>query len=106
MGEKLWLRKTTGLDVGLLVQEPDDVHPSPGSWVSVRAWLDADDRHVWAAHDCTDGREVTMLPWPTWQALPDGEVRPSFSCDRCGVHVSMEIGYAAAPVSAGLDDPR
>lgn len=64
--------------------------PLPGFWLNSRAWLDADGQHVTIAHDCTDSREVHLLPWPTWQVV-DGSVSPSFSCDKCGVHSVVPI---------------
>ena len=64
-------------------------------FLSARAWLDKRNvdgkRHVWLAHDCTEGRDVSMLPWPTWQS--DGlRVTPSVSCDGCGLHAFVDIG--------------
>lgn len=55
------------------------------------AWLDDDGQHVWSAHDCLGERVVTMLPWPNWQGTIGGEVRPSFSCERCGTHAFLHL---------------
>jgi len=62
------------------------------AFLSERTWLDRDGQHVWSAHDCADGRETTMLPWPTWYVRDDGSVWPSISCDRCGAHYLSRIG--------------
>lgn len=66
--------------------------PSPGSHLSARAWLDEDGAHVVLAHDCTSTRKVHILRWPTWQAV-FGEVNPSYSCDDCGLHTFVPIGF-------------
>lgn len=60
-------------------------------FLTARAWLDADGRHVWLRHDCTHVREQTMLPWPTWRADGFGRVVPSVSCDFCGLHAILVI---------------
>lgn len=71
---------------------------APGSWLSVDAWLDEDGEHVWIAHDCIGKRDVSMLPWPTWQAPRDahGSVLPSFDCGECGVHLFARINLRLA----------
>jgi hypothetical protein len=81
------------------VPESPYYRPSPGSWLSVRSWLDEDGYHVVMAHDCRETREVHVLPWPTWQAH-DGQVTPSFSCDGCGVHTLAQIGHLATTTHA------
>jgi hypothetical protein len=72
--------------------------PKPGWWGNARAWLDPDGRHVFVAHDCRGVRESHMLPWPVWQALPDGRVDPSYSCERCGVHTFLTLAWEVANV--------
>jgi hypothetical protein len=63
----------------------------PGWWASGKAWLDADNRHVWVAHDCTTERVATMLPWPNWYS--DGlHVTPSVVCDACQFHSQVDLG--------------
>lgn len=105
------------VDDGLLVFEragltpPESYHPAhhrgrplqPGYWMNVHAWLDEDSRHVWVGHDCTDGRLVTMLPWPLWQVADAGRVEPSFVCSGCGVHTFAQIDRAP---SGTEEDPR
>lgn len=56
------------------------------AFLTERSWVDEDGYHIWIEHDCTDGREATMLPWPTWQAGADGRVLPSIDCRACGAH--------------------
>ena len=80
--------------------------PKPGWWASTRAWLDSDGRHVWVAHDCAGVRESHMLPWPVWQALPDGRVDPSYSCSKCGVHTFPMIGWELVDLTADLAERR
>lgn len=64
---------------------------APGSWLSVRAWLDVDGTHVWVAHDCATERITAMLPFPVWHS--DGQaVQPSIQCDGCGVHTHVLLG--------------
>jgi hypothetical protein len=87
------LREVGGIDAGRIWFEPDNAVIAPGSRWAVRCWLDGDGTHVWCAHDCVEGRVITMLPWPTWQALPDSRVLPSFSCGACGVHTFTGISY-------------
>ena len=71
---------------------------SPGSFRSVRAWVDEDGQHAVVAHDCKSTREVHPLRWPTWQVVGD-EVKPSFSCGTCGLHafVLIDAVLTAAP---------
>lgn len=57
----------------------------PTDQTEPRAWLDADGRHVWVAHNCPDERVETMLP-TIWKADALGNVTPSFHCTRCGLH--------------------
>ncbi len=68
----------------------------PGFWLTGRGWLDNDGRHVWAAHDCTNERAATMLPFPTWHVTDGGptgrQIEPSVSCEGCGFHSFVEIG--------------
>ncbi len=56
------------------------------SFLASKAWMDADGRHVWVAHNCVNRERVTtMLPWPSWAA--DGDrVSPSVLCTACGYH--------------------
>lgn len=61
-----------------------------------RCWLDADGRHVWLYHRCADGEQVTMLPWPTWQAVGE-DVQPSIACGACELHFFAKIGDPMAP---------
>lgn len=53
-------------------------------WLTGRAWLDEDGKHVWFAHDCTTGRDTSRLPWPTWRAEGDA-VAPSIDWLSCPV---------------------
>jgi hypothetical protein len=64
--------------------------PSPGSFLSTRAWVDRDGVHAVLAHDCRETREVHVLRWPTWQVV-DNAVSPSYSCDGCGLHTFVPI---------------
>lgn len=80
--------------------------PKPGWWGSARAWLDGDGRHVWSAHDCRGVREVHMLPWPIWQAIDDGQVSPSYSCDKCGLHTFLHIGWDLVDINAEVEERR
>lgn len=107
----VWIRNEGGVDKGRLEREvfgytpfadvPESPFyvPSPGSFHSARAWLDRDGIHVVMAHDCTDVRKVHTLRWPTWQAL-DGAVSPSFSCDDCGLHAFVPIGWTEVSTAA------
>lgn len=62
----------------------------PGWFLTGRAWLDVDNRHVWFAHDCTTERVTTMLPWPNWHS--DGlHVQPSLFCEACGFHTNLDL---------------
>lgn len=54
-------------------------------------WLDEDGYHVWQQHDCVDGAEPEMLPYPTWRAK-DGAIDPSVQCDGCGFHERIRLG--------------
>jgi hypothetical protein len=104
--EVMWLRDA---HTGRLVRElfgstpldqvPADPYyrPSPGSRLSVDAWLDDDGQHVVIAHDCVATREVHILPWPTWQAN-GSDITPSYSCDDCGVHCFATVNRSAASV--------
>lgn len=62
------------------------------AFLTARAWLDEDGKHVWAAHDCTNGRVTAMLPYPPWGVADDRRVEPSFHCHECDTHVFLEIG--------------
>lgn len=68
--------------------------PTPGSFITARAWLDDDGQHVVAAHDCTAERIVHLLPWPTWQVVGQ-DVTPSYSCGACGIHAFLTINATA-----------
>lgn len=59
-------------------------------FLTARAWLDNDGRHVWIAHDCTEGRVTTMLPWPNWHST-GLHVEPSIVCEACGLHVVARL---------------
>jgi hypothetical protein len=73
----------------------------PGSFLSLRCWLDEDGIHVWQAHDCNEGhRSVGMLPHPTWQAIDGGRVEPSIDCDGCGLHTFWAINCRLAKPAA------
>lgn len=91
--DRLLLQKIDGLDVGLLDHEPPAGPQRPGFWMTGRAWVDDDGQHVWFAHDCAQERVSTMLPWPTWQVLPDGHVEPSIDCQACGLHARYTIEW-------------
>jgi len=67
-----------------------------GWWGTAVTWLDADGAHVWVAHDCTEGRDASMLPWPTWQADREGYVQPSIFCRECGLHTFMRVDAEVA----------
>lgn len=77
----------------------------PGWWMNARAWMEPDDKHVHVAHDCRGIRESHTLPWPVWQALPDGRLDPSYSCDRCGLHTFLTVAWEAVNLD-GNSDPR
>ena len=62
----------------------------PGLWLTGRAWLDNDRRHVWAGHDCTTERVITMLPFPIWHST-GLHVEPSISCDACSFHAHLDL---------------
>jgi len=62
-----------------------------GGFLTAKTWLDDDGRHVWLSHDCKDGQETTMLPYPRWKAV-DGKVQPSIMCNDCGLHYFATIG--------------
>jgi hypothetical protein len=56
-----------------------------GSWVSGRAWLDDDGKHVWTAHIHHGEVQTVMMPWPQWRA--NGHIiTPSVHCTDCGFH--------------------
>lgn len=55
------------------------------AFLTERSWVDDDGYHCWTAHDCTDGRVTTMLPYPRWHRVGD-QIEPSISCDACGAH--------------------
>lgn len=80
------------------VPESPYYQPSPGSWLSARAWLDSDSQHVVVAHDCRLERRTSMLPWPTWQAN-GSKVTPSVSCDDCGLHTFVTIEWREVAAS-------
>lgn len=69
--------------------------PSPGSFLSARAWMDEDGQHVVLAHDCVEHRDVHILPWPTWQNV-EGMVDPSYDCDACGLHSRISVDWEIA----------
>lgn len=75
--------------------------PSPGSFLSARAWVDEDGKHAIVAHDCRDGRDVHILRWPTWQVVEGSvypqEVSPSFDCAECGLHTFLPINATEEP---------
>lgn len=71
--------------------------PAPGG--NGRAWMDADGLHVVHAHDCMEGRDTHILPWPTWQAV-NGAIDPSYNCD-CGYHERTLIAWTVADLTAG-----
>jgi hypothetical protein len=60
------------------------------AFLTARAWLDEDGRHVWLEHDCGDERARTMLP-STWQADAEGHVSPSIDCRACGAHFFAQV---------------
>jgi hypothetical protein len=81
-------------DDGIVHFEPKQHNVGQGGrlgFLSADAWLDSDGYHVWCAHDCAGVRVVSMLPWPTWQSNVERKVCPSFFCEDCGTHVSLEI---------------
>lgn len=97
----IWIRdKSTGrleqeiFGYTLFAQVPESPYyvPSPGSFLSVRAWLDEDDQHVVLAHDCAETRRVHILRWPTWQAL-GAKADPSYNCGDCGLHTFVPIAW-------------
>lgn len=103
MGEviaKIALVEVGGLRPGWRFTEPRGPWPGvhrPGSFLSLRCWMDPDGLHVWQAHDCAGGeRSVGMLPWPVWQRIDANRVEPSISCDGCGLHTFGEINAAWA----------
>lgn len=63
----------------------------PGFFLTGRAWLDDDKRHVWFGHDCTTRRVVTKLPWPNWHST-GLTVEPSIVCNGCGFHSVLDLG--------------
>lgn len=63
---------------------------SATSFLRDRAWLDADGRHVWLEHECTNSVERTMLPNPPWHAVGD-RVEPSIDCRCCGAHYFAQL---------------
>lgn len=73
------------------------------AWLTADAWLDEDGRHVWLAHDCSKGREETMLPYPTWHA-EGGKVQPSVNCGACGMHTFVPL--SAKPAVTGPSQPE
>lgn len=77
--------------------------PSPGSWLSARAWVDEDGRHVVVAHDCATERRVHTMRWPTWQAV-NSQVDPSYDCGDCGFHSRVPIAWAEVPAPAPAGD--
>ncbi len=91
--DRLLLQKIDGDRMGLLDYEPPSEPQRPGWWMTGRCWVDDDGQHVWFAHDCTEGRVATMLPWPTWQVLPTGKVEPSLSCEACGLHAFYAVEW-------------
>lgn len=95
--DRLLLQKIDGDRMGLLEYEPPTKEAGyrfrPGWWLSARCWVDDDGRHIWFAHDCAQERVATMLPWPTWQVLPNGRIEPSISCETCGFHEFMPIEW-------------
>jgi hypothetical protein len=49
--------------------------------------MDEDGRHVWVSHECIDGVQEFMLPYPQWHAIGlSPAVEPSFCCAACGDH--------------------
>lgn len=60
-------------------------------FLTANAWPDEDGVHVWVAHDCVAGRDVSMLPNFAWRP-GDGQAEPSFSCDACGIHCFVPYG--------------
>lgn len=76
-------------------REPDPARGqpnAPGDPSTGRAWLDEDGYHVWFAHDCVNGRSVTMLPYPRW-AAEWRRVMPSIDCGDCGLHTHYGIEW-------------
>lgn len=93
-GAVVSLVEVGGMRPGWRFTEPEGPwpdNPRPGSFLSLRCWLDGDGLHVWQAHDCTDGRSVGMLPYPTWQAVEGNRVAPSIDCAGCGLHTHGTI---------------
>lgn len=79
--------------------------PSPGSFLSARAWMDEDGQHVVIAHDCVAHRVAHILPWPTWQAV-EGSVDPSYDCGTCGLHSRTSIDWEVEPVLTQVAERR
>lgn len=65
-------------------------------FLTANAWPDGDGKHVWVAHDCVNGRDISMLPYPQWR-IGDGKVEPSFSHDVCGIHAFIDFGHPEKP---------
>ncbi len=59
-------------------------------FLDATARLDDDGYHVIQSHICKDIISESMLPWPTWQ-VEGKKVFPSLLCDRCGLHVTLEL---------------
>lgn len=47
-----------------------------------------------------------MLPWPVWQAVNDGAVTPSYSCDKCGMHTFLSIIWELVDINAEIAERR
>lgn len=73
-------------------------------FLMVNAWPDPDGVHVWMAHDCVNGRDISMLPNPPWSPNADGDgVTPSIDCTACGTHCLALFGEPEDPVHSDRD---
>ena len=70
------------------------------SWLTAKAWPDADGVHVWLRHECDErGVVETMLPniWRRGTEEQRDTLTPSVICSACEMHTFVPITDQEAP---------